>query len=338
MEERKKVVYNKIGNDVRARGKKVEFISYSQLDKFVSCKRCYKYQYVDKIKPKFVGNFYSGIGTICHELIEDCYVNNYTKEDIIREYKIRVRKLCDKYNVELDLPIIKSLYNFFTESTTLVKLMDKNNLKVEFEVPVSMQLKYNVKSNIEYWLIGFIDLVITDKEGNVDIFDFKTSNKASFSGKGLDKSLLQLYTYAYMYELNYNKKVNKVGYLLLKYVEFNYVNKKYKKEKNSTYTKVERKDIQDKIMEVGSDNFINIEDTLLDFEYTKDVKLDYLKRLVTLFVSAKTENKFEATNRDNHFCNNFCDFRSEICDWVDELEPQESPMSIMLNSVLRKNG
>lgn len=73
----------------------------------------------------------------------------------------------------------------------------------------SFNCKYEVKLETDDFL-GFIDLVITNKNGSVSLYDFKYSNNEAHYLKSR-----QLHIYKYYYEKLFNKKVEKLGYIFI---------------------------------------------------------------------------------------------------------------------------
>ena len=73
----------------------------------------------------------------------------------------------------------------------------------------SFNCEYEVKLETDDFL-GFIDLVITNKNGSVSLYDFKYSNNEAHYLKSR-----QLHVYKYYYEKLFNKKVEKLGYIFI---------------------------------------------------------------------------------------------------------------------------
>jgi hypothetical protein len=73
----------------------------------------------------------------------------------------------------------------------------------------SFNCEYEVKLETDDFL-GFIDLVITNKNGTVSLYDFKYSNNEAHYLKSR-----QLHIYKYYYEKLFNKKVEKLGYIFI---------------------------------------------------------------------------------------------------------------------------
>lgn len=69
--------------------------------------------------------------------------------------------------------------------------------------------EYEVKLETDDFL-GFVDLVITNKNGTVNLYDFKYSNNEKHYLKSR-----QLHIYKHYYEKLFNKKVEKLGYIFI---------------------------------------------------------------------------------------------------------------------------
>lgn len=332
MDERKKAIYNKIRNEVKSRGKKVEFVSFSKLEKFLKCKRCFKYIYVDKYKIEYKDNLHADIGRVCHDIIEWSSTEGWGRDKINRTFMDRARAVCNKFSMRIDIPLIKSIKHFFDESEYMNNLFSRG-INIEFEVPVYHKLKYEGDEGVEYWLVGFIDMIIHNEDGTASIVDFKTSNTSGYVGKKKEQAFLQIYSYAYLYEAMYRKRVKEVGYLFIKYCNMIFVDTNGKKRKSS---KVERRNIQEEFDSKNGESDLIISDCLDMYEFNKDNRLVYIKKLIDIFYETKNEGMFKATDRDKYYCEKFCPFRgTEICDWRDEDEDYINPMMVILQSVIK---
>ena len=333
MDERKKAIYNKIRNEAKSRGNYVEFVSFSKLEKFLKCKRCFKYTYIDKIKTEFKDNLHADVGTLCHDIIQWGVTESWGRDKILKTFKDRSKIICDKFSMRMDLPLLKSTKHFFENSEYMLKLVERG-VKIEFEVPVFHKLRYEDKPNKEYWLVGFLDMVIHNEDDTISIVDFKTSNKSGYVGKKKEQAFLQIYSYAYLYEALYRKRVAEVGYLFIKYCNMVFTDSKGKSRKSS---KVERKDIQDEFREKDGLCDLVLTDSLDMYEFTKENRLVYIKRLLDIFHESKEEELFEGTGRDKFYCERFCEHsKSGVCDWVDKVEVK-NPMQVMLDYMYKGN-
>lgn len=331
MDERKVKIYNKIRNEAITRGNKVEFVSFSKLEKFLKCKRCFKYMYIDKYKIEYKDNLHADVGTICHDIIEWSSTENWSRDKIINTFNERARNICNKYSMRVDIPLVQSTKHFFTDSNFMNTIYERG-VEVEFEVPVYHKLKYDGEPNKEYWLVGFIDMVVHNEDGSISIVDFKTSNTSGYTGKKKEQAFLQIYSYAYLYEALYRNRVKDVAWLFIKYCNMSFVDSKGKNRKSS---KVERRNIKEEFRTKNGVDSLEITDCLDTYEYTKDNRLVYIKKLIDIFNDTKSEGMFEASDRDKYYCDKFCPYRDGgVCDWEDK-EEYVNPMMVLLQSVCK---
>lgn len=330
MEKRKLDVYNGLRNESRNNGRKALFVSYSKLEKFLKCRLAYKLQYIDKEKVTYESNIHSEIGTLCHDIIEKTIAENLSREQYVEEFLTKSKAITDKFSLDHYIPLIKSLRHFFENSD-----FKERYTKAEFEVPVTYKLRYD-KEDTDVYIVGFIDCVLHREDGSVDIIDFKTSNKSSYSGKKLQQALVQPFTYAYIYEYMTRKKINQVGYHFLKYVDMTFVDTKGKNRKSS---KVERKDIDTDFKNKNGEGNLVLKDSFSFFEYNNETRLSYMKQLVDLFkeVDSLSIEAFTCKDRDVSFCDRFCPFKDHPkCNKheVDREEPflMKDALSIMFSA------
>lgn len=330
MDERKLKIYNKIRKEAKSRGKTVEFVSFSKLEKYLKCKRCFKYMYVDKVKVEYQDNLHADIGTISHDVVEWASTEKWDKDRIIKTFNDRAKITCNKFSMDFNIPLIKSTKHFFMNSDFINDLQIKHD-KIEFEVPVYHRLKYE-DGNKEFWIVGFIDIIIHNDDGTISIIDLKTSNVSGYTGKKREQAFLQIYSYAYLYEAMYRKRVKDVAWMFIKYCNIKFIDSKGKSRKSS---KVERKNIEEEFRVKDGAGNLEISDCLDSYEYTKDNRLIYIKKLIGIFEETKAEDTFEASERDKHYCEKFCPFRNTgVCDWEDKVE-HINPMLAIFNSVYK---
>lgn len=145
-------------------------------------------------------------------------------------------------------------------------------------------------------LQGYIDLLRTNEDGSVDIFDYKTSSIGSYQkNPELQEHARQLIIYQLGCE-QLGKKVNSVSWLLLKYVDITFMGKKTAKSKEKTLIKktVERR-------KIGADMAKYIEQDLFEAGYDEIDSECYLNEF-------KTTNMFECLPEDIK-----SKYRVEVC-------------------------
>lgn len=158
--------------------------SHSKVECFNNCPYQYKLRYIDKLKtlPKDDPTDALIIGQALHKGVEEgvdkaveMYYNSYP---IINDKHIE-----EAIKLEYLIPKV-------------VKLL-----------PIDREHEIELKSRD---FIGYIDLVIHNKDGTVDLLDIKYSNNVD---KYIDSK--QVHLYKYYYEKQYGKKVNKIGYIFV---------------------------------------------------------------------------------------------------------------------------
>ena len=308
MEERKKIIYDNLREGAKLRGKYAEFVSFSKLDKYKQCPHMYKLMYKDKIKTD-MRSPYGVIGTLTHDLTENTFKSKLNQGDRCKIFNDEMKKICESFELGHDFPLFKSLKHYFQKSK-LLSYLEKGLGNIEFEVPVYFKLKDTEKK--EVWFVGFIDMVVHKGNDIVEIYDFKTSNKSSYTGSKLDEALYQLYIYAYAYGRQYKKTVTNIAYLFLKYVDIHFKNDKGRNTKNSW---IERKDIKEFVLEKGIDNIISVEDKVMKIEYLDDEGVSRHNDIIDLYTTIANDDKYEGKDEKDYFCSTFCEYRNGICTW-----------------------
>lgn len=331
MEKRQLDIYNKIREDVKTRGKKVEFFSYSKIDTYLQCNLQYKFKYIDKIKSEFKDNIYTDMGTLLHTLTEK-YIGDVTidKSYVINEYESQAVSFLKSYGLDTSHSLYISLQHFINNSEFLES---KKHMKIkkQFEVPIYMRLKATEEK--EYWFVGFIDMVEEDEDGNVIMYDFKTSHRSSYTGKKLNKSCIQLYVYAYIYQLLYNKKINSIKYLFMKFCDITFKDSKNKIRKSSN---IERCKLQEEFIYKGGVGDLMIKDNFIDLDASQDIIKKYMLIYINNFIKVLKDKNFGIEGKDEGYCVKLCEYRkSGHCTRCDEVEQVQQPMLAMLN-ILKK--
>lgn len=328
MEERKKLIYDNVRDDVKKRGKYVEFVSFSKLDKYKQCPHMYKLMYKDKIKTD-VRSPYGVIGTLAHDLIENTYKNKLNKTDRSRIFKKEMKNICEDFELNTDFSLSNSLNHYFNKSK-LIGYLEKGKGNIEFEVPIYFKLTETVKK--EVWFVGFIDMVVHKNNNEVEIYDFKTSNKSSYTGLKLDEALYQLYIYAYAYSRQYDKKVNFISYLFLKYVDIHFKSAKGRTTKNSW---IDRKDIKKFVLDKGVDNIISVEDKIMKIEYSDIEGVNRYESILNLYATISDDKEYKGKPVKDYFCSTFCEYRNGICEW-EGCKQEENGMLDIIKNMLTK--
>lgn len=154
--------------------------SHSRVELFERCKLAFQFKYIFNVNviETLEADDPLLIGKAIHEAIESN--NNY-----LNYYPI----IKDK-NIHEDMKID----------------LQANRVKRKL---TNFNCEYEVKLETEDFL-GFVDLVITNKNGTVNLYDFKYSNNEKHYLKSR-----QLHIYKHYYEKLFNKKVEKLGYIFI---------------------------------------------------------------------------------------------------------------------------
>ena len=186
--------------------KKDKVYSYSRLSTFDTCRRSYFYSYIKNNKQN--SNIYSYLGSTTHELLEELQRDNITNEEAIDKFENAL--------IDADLQGLTWMSDSVRDKyVAAIKHYLVHYKKIEcdeffieeyFEIPVG---KYKMK--------GFIDLY-TITNGEIDIYDNKTSSTSSFTGKDAYKKMRQMILYGIAINHKYpDKKINTMNFDMLKY-------------------------------------------------------------------------------------------------------------------------
>lgn len=157
--------------------------SYSRVSLFEQCKYAFQFKYIFEIDtiPNLEPNNPLIIGSAVHGGIEGKDFEKLYLENFPKITDLHVNELI-KMNVQVDR-VIRKL----------------NAFNCEYEVEIATDN-----------FLGFIDLVIHNKDGSVSIFDFKYSNNVE---NYLNSR--QLHIYKYYYQKIFNKPVKDLGYIFI---------------------------------------------------------------------------------------------------------------------------
>ena len=313
-------IYNKIRDEVQSRGKKVEFCSYSKLQTYIQCPLQYKFKYIDRIKSDFKANIYSDIGGLTHELTEK-YLSQteVSKKEILDEFQFQSNHFFNLHGLSREHNLNKSLTHYFKYSTFLEENKYSSTKKI-FELPIYIRLKSTEKK--EYWFVGFIDMVEENEKGEVTLYDFKISHRSGYTGKKLETAAVQLYIYAYIYQLLYNKNVKHIKYLFMKFCNIEFKDNTGKTRKTSN---IERCYIKKEFEEKGGKSDLVVSDNFIELSSDKETIEKYVKGFISTFINTLSDKKFDHLKKDESYCLKFCEYRkSGHCTKYDEEPPKEN--------------
>jgi len=312
--------------------------SYSRFGTMNQCPKQYKYQYIDKVRGK--QNIYSLIGGVIHDALEDIHENDKDKVELknaitqgmieaeVNGYKFPSEKIENSYMANMKHYI--------------------NNFERKYDKIINeMEILYNFKDVLgldeDFWIIGYIDVIVPAKDGKIAIVDWKTSSM--FAGKKLKEAGRQLLLYAYVVEQLSDRKVDYVAWELLKYIQvcFKQKNGKVKKmtrERRSWVSEIKdrleselsnlgKSDLEIEMLideAIENNNIDNIPEEIKNQYWTEDCVLEYdyneknVNEMLAWLKSSRekimNEREFKAVKIDSgnsFFCQHLCGF-SDICE------------------------
>lgn len=146
-------------------------------------------------------------GNIIHEILE-----KHIKGEIKAEHldKILREKLLEeielfKNNIDEYYAKGKEIFEQFVRKNTEM-FRDYDTIEVERKISLALNDKV---------LVGYIDRVVRNKEGFVELIDYKTTPIIKNQKTTIENALKQLSLYAYLYETETGERVNKVHIWLL---------------------------------------------------------------------------------------------------------------------------
>lgn len=179
--------------------------SFSALSLFDECPMAFKLQYIDRM-PKDQNGF-AAFGSFCHKLLE-----GWAKDEI------PAVALAEEYEAGYDAavtapfpPFPKGLpQKYYEAGLDYFKNFDGFG---DYEIlDVEAPFEYRVDG---YRFIGFVDLVLRDRDGDIYIIDHKSKSSKQMT-KDLPTYRKQLYTYArFVYE-KYGVFPKKIGFNLFR--------------------------------------------------------------------------------------------------------------------------
>jgi len=260
--------------------------SFSRLNAFYTCPYMWKLSYIDC--EKGLSNSFADFGTLVHSILER-YANG----------ELEIYELADiyekEYRLAVPLPFPPNKY---------VSLADKYyeagyEYLANFEgfgdyeiVEAEKELKFEINN---YKVTGYIDLLLKDKEGNLHIFDHKSSTVKSETSEKANEYWKQLLLYSigiYQEYGVYPKKIHVNAFKEGELYTVEILNGFEDLESiNNTLPKKQRK----------------LKFNERDIEKVKQWVIDTIEAL-------KKEEKF-LPKSDSFFCNFICNFRNGMCEY-----------------------
>lgn len=185
----------------------IKVYSFSKLGSFINCEFEYYNSYI--LKNRGVENVYTLLGSCIHNNLEDIYSGSGDKSSFKTNY---TDKLIELEMSGITFPNDKIGDSYKADVLHFVENFNKLNTKMIQEQLIVFEIADGI------WMQGYIDAIIPSEKGNpfVNIIDWKTSSK--FSGKKLNEAGRQLLMYKIGLEATTNKKVDKVMWCMVKYI------------------------------------------------------------------------------------------------------------------------
>lgn len=308
-----------------------DIYSFSKLDSFHNCEFGWFKTYIEKNRG--LNKIYGVFGSECHSLLESLQSEEITKEEAMAKFNDMVLQL-DLDGLKFPTPnievnILKAIRHYIA-GYDVIKC-DKYLMEKEFYLEID-----------EIVVRGFIDLITLNKDGTVEIYDYKTSS--AFAKKDMYKKGRQLVIYAMWIEQKFPKyKIEKLYWDMLKYVYVKYGkrnrliarDKLVKELEKDIRKKLGKLDIDDVDLEMLMDEAFDnnsieglpkevtdtyiIEKAFVEYEYTEEAKaevVEWVKSTVatTKALSQTDENEWKPKDifKENFFCSMLCG-HSDTC-------------------------
>lgn len=177
--------------------KRTPSLNYSAINTFIDCPLRYTliYDYGFVTPPSFMQN----LGTFIHNVLQRIH-ENMKKDNVI--YPLKMKEIVDAYWIDLPMSQEKNVKT----KEKLIKEFVAYYIKVKDEYQEIISIEESFSHIDDNMIIkGKVDLIVKDKDGNINLIDFKAREKKGIEETNVDK---QLQIYSYCLESEY--KINKV--------------------------------------------------------------------------------------------------------------------------------
>ena len=213
--------------------------SFSQVNLYTKCPLSWKLKYIDKIRDLERGSLPAIFGNAMHTTIQHYLKVFYNESSIVANEIDLVQLFKEQFIIEFKLVSEKlgtkdfatsiDMLEFFNDAVEILDFFRKNRhkyfQKVGFKligVEVPLVVPTDLNKNIGF--IGYLDIVLSDKNGNIYIKDLKTSISSWSDKKKKDLSTnAQLLLYKKYYAKQYNVDIKKIDveFVILKRKVYN---------------------------------------------------------------------------------------------------------------------
>ncbi len=237
--------------------------SHSRIGTFEQCKLKYKYKYIDKIEPPLGQSIEAFMGTLVHETLEKLFKDlKFQKQNTLEELlDFFERSWKENWNDSIFFAREEFKEENFKEmgKKYIADFFNKHHpFNKDRTLGLEMEVNLDLNGDGRYTLVGYIDR-LSEKDGVIEIQDYKTSNTLP-TQENIDKDRqLALYSIAVKNMYPFAKKINLVWH----YLAFNQTLTTTKTEKELEEIK---KEIISKIDLIENEkNFEPKESTLCDW-------------------------------------------------------------------------
>lgn len=322
--------------------------SFSRLSTLHHCLQEYKLGYINSNSGS--DNIWSKLGSLIHDCLEKIHNDELPESEFANQYILGLNEiLSDGYKFPNDA--IKE--NTFNSLEHYIRYFKKSKDKCENE-------RYFLTNLNGIWIRGYIDKLVYNDDGTVDVYDYKISTK--FSKKDMKEKGHQLVLYAYAME-QLGMKVNKVYWNMLKYVNIYWSKECGRKinplterknvwnnlhrdrlmkacELSGEYTSEQAYELWIKLSETNSldipDNikkYITIEEGYVEYEYNDETRqglFDFVQSSVDILKEEKDFKPLTINNSNSFYCSNLCGQRNNCSAYINYVE--SLPQNMLLDS------
>tara|TARA_B100001778_G_scaffold334833_1_gene348184 strand:+ start:215 stop:1156 length:942 start_codon:yes stop_codon:yes gene_type:complete len=221
---KKSMVSNIFNFPVHKEGKDDKKVSYSQYTMWANCPKQWKLTYMDGHKD-FDPSIHLLFGTAMHETIQSwlqvMYNDSATKANEMDLNGLLLEEMTKEYKKTMAIYGIKfttrsEMNEFYDDGIQILDFLKKNrsayfstrNMKL---VGVELPIYYPVSDDSEIMMKGFLDLVFEDSDGNIEIWDIKTSTRGWNKWQKADKTkTAQLVLYKKFFSEQYGYPLDRI--------------------------------------------------------------------------------------------------------------------------------
>jgi len=153
--------------------------SHSRLWLFENCSEAFKIKYIDKTFPDLPKSIELYLGDIVHQSLEWFYEeiklrNFHDADELITKY---ANLWNENFSKEYRLNGYLKVEDYFNKGIKfLVDYYYKNKPFIENTIHIEKRILFPLDNNKEYFIQGYIDRVVLNKDGEYEIHDYKTND------------------------------------------------------------------------------------------------------------------------------------------------------------------